>query len=233
MQHPTQHLRGSFDLTDYRDEIEGLEENTDGLRQTLDATSVMVTSFDSELRRMRESLSATGKDVATLEKGLSRGLRKAFDGLVFDGLSLSDALEAVGTSMVNATYNAAIKPVTDHFGGLLTSGVGSLVQGILPFADGAPFSQGRVMPFASGGVVSSATPFGMRGGMGVMGEAGPEAIMPLARGPDGKLGVRGGGGSSTTVVMNITTPDVQGFARSQNQIAAQMNRALGRANRNR
>ncbi len=220
-------------MSEYRDEIEGLEENTDGLRQTLDATSIMVTSFDSELRRMRESLSATGKDVATLEKGLSRGLRKAFDGLVFDGASLSDALEAVGTSMMNATYNAAIKPVTDHFAGLISSGVGSLVQGILPFADGAPFSQGRVMPFASGGIVSSATPFGMRGGMGVMGEAGPEAIMPLARGPDGKLGVRGGGGSSPTVVMNITTPDVQGFARSQNQIAAQMNRALGRANRNR
>ena len=220
-------------MSDYKDEIEGLEDTTDGLRQTLDATSVMVTSFDSELRRMRESLSATGKDVATLEKGLSRGLRKAFDGLVFDGLSLSDALETVGTSMMHATYNAAIKPVTDHFGGLLASGVGSLVQGVLPFADGAPFSQGRVMPFASGGIVSSATPFGMRGGMGVMGEAGPEAIMPLARGPDGKLGVRGGGGSSPTVVMNITTPDVQGFARSQNQIAAQMNRALGRANRNR
>ena len=220
-------------MSDYRDEIDGLEENTDGLRQTLDSTSIMVTGFDSELRRMRESLSATGKDVATLEKGLSRGLRRAFDGLVFDGLSLSDALNTVGTSMMNATYNAAVKPVTDHFGGLLTSGVGSLVQGILPFADGAPFSQGRVMPFASGGIVSSATPFGMRGGMGVMGEAGPEAIMPLARGPDGKLGVRGGGGASTSVVMNITTPDVQGFARSQNQIASQMNRALGRANRNR
>ena len=55
----------------------------------------------------------------------------------------------------------------------------------------------------------------------------------MARGPDGKLGVRGGGGVSTSVVMNITTPDVQGFARSQNQIAAQMNRALGRAGRNR
>ena len=220
-------------MSDYKDEIEGLEDTTDGLRQTLDATSVMVTSFDSELRRMRESLAATGKDVATLEKGLSQGLRKAFDGLVFDGLSLSDALETVGTSMMQATYNAAIKPVTDHFGGLLASGVGSLVQGVLPFADGAPFSQGRVMPFASGGIVSSATPFGMRGGMGVMGEAGPEAIMPLARGPDGKLGVRGGGGAAPSVVMNITTPDVQGFARSQNQIAAQMNRALGRANRNR
>lgn len=220
-------------MSDYRDEIEGLEDTTDGLRQTLDATSVMVTSFDSELRRMRESLSATGKDVASLEKGMSRGLRKAFDGLAFDGMSLSDALDTVANSMINATYNAAIKPVTDHVGGVLASGVGGLVEGLLPFADGAPFSQGRVMPFASGGIVSSATPFGMRGGMGVMGEAGPEAIMPLARGPDGKLGVRGGGGSSPSVVMNVTTPDVQGFARSQNQIAAQMNRALGRANRNR
>ncbi|MEO0400740.1 MAG: phage tail tape measure protein [Pseudomonadota bacterium] len=220
-------------MSDYNEEIDGLEERTDGLRQTLDQTSSMVTSFDSELRRMRESLAATGKDVATLEKGLSSGLRKAFDGLVFDGLSLSDALETVGNSMINATYNAAIKPVTNHVGGLLASGVGSLVEGVLPFANGAPFSQGRVMPFAAGGIVSSATPFGMRGGMGVMGEAGPEAIMPLARGPDGKLGVRGGGASTPTVVMNVTTPDVQGFARSQNQIAAQMNRALGRANRNR
>lgn len=220
-------------MTDYKDEIEGLDETTDGLRVTLDSTSAMVTSFDSELRRMRESLSATNKDVATLEKGMSRGLRKAFDGLVFDGQSLSDALDTVATSMVNATYNAAIKPITDHAGGLLASGVGSLVQSVLPFADGAPFSQGRVMPFATGGIVSGATPFGMRGGMGVMGEAGPEAIMPLARGPDGKLGVRGGGGASTSIVMNITTPDVQGFARSQNQIAAQMNRALGRAGRNR
>ena len=220
-------------MTDYKDEIEGLEAETDGLRQTLDATSSMVTSFDSELRRMRESLAATGKDVATLEKGLSKGLRKAFDGVVFDGLSLSDALETLANSMAQSTYNAAMKPITDHFGGLLATGVGGLMQNILPFADGAPFSQGRVMPFANGGVVSSTTPFGMRGGMGIMGEAGPEAIMPLARGPDGKLGVKGGGGGSTTVVMNITTPDVQGFARSQNQIAAQMNRALARSNRNR
>ncbi|WP_299772316.1 phage tail tape measure protein [uncultured Tateyamaria sp.] len=221
-------------MTDYRDEIENLDENAEDLRFTLSATSDMVTGFDSELRRMRESLAATNKDVATLEKGLSRGLRKSFDGLVFDGMSLSDALDGLANSMINATYNAAIKPVTDHVGGLLASGAGGLLENILPFADGAPFSQGRVMPFASGGVVSSATPFGMRGGMGVMGEAGPEAIMPLARGPDGKLGVRGGGGQSgPTVVMNITTPDVQGFARSQNQIAAQMNRALSRANRNR
>ena len=216
------------------DDIDGLEGNAEGLNGTLAQTSVLVSGFDSELRRMRTSLAATGQDVATLEKGLSKGLRKAFDGVVFDGMKLSDALRTVAESMINATYNAAIKPVTNHFGGLISQGVGSLVQGILPFADGAAFSQGRVMPFAQGGVVSGATQFPMRGGMGVMGEAGPEAIMPLSRGPDGKLGVRGGGGGGpATVVMNISTPDVQGFQRSQSQIAAQMSRALSAGNRNR
>ena len=211
----------------------GLEDHATDLNATLATTGTLVSSFDSELRRMSVSLAATGRDVQTLEKGLSKGLRKAFDGVVFDGLKLSDALKTVAQSLVNTTYNAAMKPVTNHLGGLISQGVGSLVQGILPFADGAAFSQGKVMPFAHGGVVSGATTFPMRGGTGLMGEAGPEAIMPLARGPDGKLGVRGGGVGGTSVVMNISTPDVQGFQRSQSQIAVQMSRALSSANRNR
>ena len=215
------------------DTFEGLEDGAERLNETLGATATLVVGFDAELRRMRSALAATGKDVATLEKGLSRGLRRAFDGVAFDGMKLSDALSTVARSMVNTTYNAAMKPVSDHVGGLISQGVGSLVQGILPFADGAPFSQGRVMPFAQGGIVSTATGFGMRGGVGLMGEAGPEAIMPLARGPDGKLGVKGGASGGTTVVMNITTPDVQGFQRSQSQIAAQLSRALNTGNRNR
>ena len=215
------------------DTFEGLEDGAERLNETLGATATLVAGFDAELRRMRSALAATGKDVATLEKGLSRGLRRAFDGVAFDGMKLSDALSTVARSMVNTTYNAAMKPVSDHVGGLISQGVGSLVQGILPFADGAPFSQGRVMPYAQGGIVSPATGFGMRGGMGLMGEAGPEAIMPLARGPDGKLGVKGGASGGTTVVMNITTPDVQGFQRSQSQIAAQLSRALNAGNRNR
>lgn len=67
-----------------------------------------------------------------------------------------------------------------------------------------------------------------------MGEAGPEAIMPLSRGADGRLGVRmAGGGRPVTVVMNIQTPDVAGFERSQSQIAARAARALARGQRNR
>lgn len=215
------------------DDYGGLEGQTDDLNATLATTGALVAGFDSELRRMSGSLAATGKDIQTLEKGLSKGLRRAFDGVIFDGMKMSDALRTVAQSLANTTYNAAMKPVTDHFGGLISQGVGSLVQGILPFANGAAFSQGKVMPFAQGGVVSGATSFPMRGGTGLMGEAGPEAIMPLARGPDGKLGVRGGGSSAPSVVMHITTPDVAGFQRSQSQIAVQMNRALSSGNRNR
>ena len=148
-------------------------------------------------------------------------------------MKLSDALDTIAKSMIQTTYSAAIKPVANHLGGLLAQGVNGVVEGILPFANGGTFSQGRVVPFANGGVVSGPVNFPMRGGLGLMGEAGPEAIMPLARGADGKLGVRSAGGGSVTVVMNITTPDVQGFQRSQGQIAAQMSRALGRGSRNR
>ena len=216
------------------DGFDDLQYRGEALGDALGDAAAMAAGFDAELRRVRAAFAETGKDVATLERGLSKGLRRAFDGVVFDGMKLSDALETVARSMIQTTYSAAIKPVTDHFGGVLAKGVGSLVQGILPFADGGSFSQGRVMPFANGGVISGPTTFPMRGGIGLMGEAGPEAIMPLARGPDGKLGVRNsGGGRAVNVVMNITTPDVQGFRRSQGQIAAQMSRALGRGSRNR
>jgi len=215
------------------DGIGDLEDRAENLESALGAAADMAVGFDSELRRMRASLAETGKDVATLERGLSKGLRRAFDGVVLDGIKLSDALDTIARSMIQTTYSAAIKPVTDQFGAMIARGVNSLVGNLLPFADGASFSQGRVMPFAKGGVVSGPVAFPMRGGVGLMGEAGPEAILPLTRGRDGKLGVRSSGGGAATVVMNISTPDVQGFQRSQSQIAAQMSRALGRGARNR
>jgi len=81
--------------------------------------------------------------------------------------------------------------------------------------------------------VSSPVAFPMRGATGLMGEAGPEAIMPLTRGADGRLGVSGGGGRSVNITMNVSTPDVAGFQRSQGQVAAQVSRALSRGQRNR
>ena len=213
--------------------LDRFDDQAEALVDSLGAAASMAASFDGELKRIRDGFAATSRDAATLERGLSRGLRRAFDGVVFDGMKLSDALETVAQSMISTAYSAAIRPVTSHFGGLLAEGVEGIVKSILPFADGASFAQGRVMPFASGGVVTQPTHFPMRGGMGLMGEAGPEAIMPLARGTDGKLGVRAAGGRGATVIMNISTPDAQSFARSQAQIAARMGRALARGNRNR
>ncbi len=213
--------------------FDDLEANVSALEQTLGDASALTASFDSELRAVQVTLGETTRDLGNLERGFAGGLRKAFDGLVFDGMKLTDALNSVAQSMIDTAYSAAISPITDHLGGMLSNGINAAVSGLMPYANGAPFSQGRVMPFANGGVVSSATTFPMRGGTGLMGEAGPEAIMPLARGSDGKLGVRGGAGGSVNVTMNISTPDAQSFQRSQGQIAAQMARVLGRGQRNR
>jgi lambda family phage tail tape measure protein len=60
----------------------------------------------------------------------------------------------------------------------------------LPTAHGAAFDRSGVMPYASGGVVTSPTLFAHGGGFGLMGEAGPEAILPLKRGASGDLGVQ-------------------------------------------
>lgn len=216
-------------------DLEAFESQMEALETTLGGAQGTAAAFGSELARMQESLTLTNREVGTLSRSMGSGLRSAFDGLVFDGLKLSDALKNVASSIVNATYSAAIRPIQNQLGGLVAGGIEGLVGAAAPFAKGGAFTQGRVMPFANGGVVSQATYFPMRGGTGLMGEAGPEAILPLARGADGSLGVRSDGGASrpVQVVMNISTPDVQGFARSQSQIAADMTRMLSRGNRNR
>jgi len=208
-------------------------DGVESVKDSLGGATDMAGIFNREMRGMRETVGDTSREVKVLSGGISRSLRKAFDGLVFDGMKLSDALGTIRQSMIDAAYNAAIRPVTSHFGGILGRGVENFIQGVLPFENGAAFSQGKVTPFARGGVVSGPVNFPMRGGLGLMGEAGPEAIMPLARGADGKLGVHGAGGGGVNVVMNISTPDAEGFRRSQSQIAAQMGRALARGQRNR
>ena len=216
------------------EELEELDVQVSALDENLSAASDMAANFNSEMARVREAFATTGQDVAALDRGMSRNLNRAIRGVVIEGDSLSGSLENLTQSMANSAFNAAVRPVTDQLGGLVSEGVSGLFGGLLGFANGGSFAQGRVTPFANGGIVGNPTFFPMRGGMGLMGEAGPEAIMPLARGADGKLGVRTqGGGGDVRVVMNVSTPDVDGFRRSQAQIAAQMGRVIGRGNRNR
>lgn len=205
------------------------------LEAALGSAAGVAGAFEGELARMRESMVWTGREVGSLSTGIGSGLRRAFDGLVFDGMKASDALRGLGQSIAATFYNAAMRPVQNAVGGAIASGINGLISGIMPFEKGGAFVQGRVMPFAQGGIVSGPVTFPMRGGRGLMGEAGPEAIMPLARGADGRLGVQaaGGGGRPVNVTINVSTPDVQGFQRSRSQIAAEAARALARGQRNR
>lgn len=214
-------------LDEFGDQVSALEDSMAGAQ-------TVAAAFAGQMQDMRSAMADTSKQVASVSTGVSRGLRGAFDGLIFDGMKLSDAMTKIGASMLSATYSAAVTPVTKQLGQSVGTGLESLISGMLPFADGAGFSQGRVMPFANGGVVTSPVAFPMRGATGLMGEAGPEAIMPLTRGADGSLGVRSASGAQqVSVVMNVSTPDATSFRRSQGQIAAQMGRALGRGQRNR
>lgn len=210
--------------------IRDLDEDLAALETRLGGSEAIVARFTSELGSLEGQMFQTKREVEGLSRSFGGALKNAFDGVAFDGAKLSDALTGLARSMVNATYNAAMRPISQAAGGLLASGLNA----VLPFADGAGFAQGRVMPFANGGVVGGPTAFPMRGGTGLMGEAGPEAIMPLTRGADGRLGVQThGGGGGVTVTMNITTPDVDGFRKSRSQVASEMSRALARGARNR
>lgn len=212
--------------------IDGFDEQVAALESSLQGAATMTAAFSSELEKMGSTVDALSTDVGVLSGGFSRGLKGALDDVVFGSSTLTDALKSVRQSMIDTVYNSSVKPVTDHIGGLLSGALGGLMNTLLPNANGAAFSQGRVMPFASGGVVSGPVSFPMRGATGLMGEAGPEAILPLSRGANGKLGVQmAGGGRPVNVVMNVTTPDIESFRRSQGQIAAQVNRALARGKR--
>lgn len=169
-----------------------------------------------------QTLKAQMQDLDRLAESVGSRMVTAFAGAALQGRNLSDVLKGLALSLARMALTAALRP--------LGSALGGLTGGLLKNAAGNAFAGGQVIPFADGGIVNAPTLFALRGGTGLMGEAGPEAIMPLARGADGKLGVRGGGGAHVTV--NIQTPDAQSFQRSQSQVSAAIARAVARGQRN-
>ena len=177
-----------------------------------------------QLSLRTEQLRSEMQDLSKLADSFGTKLVNSFAAAIVHGKSLSDILKGMVLSLSQQALSAALKPL----GNLM----GNMFAGLFANAKGNAFSGGQVMPFADGGIVNSPTLFAMRGGTGLMGEAGPEAIMPLSRGADGALGVRASGGGTTHVTVNISTPDVQSFRQSQGQIASLMNRAISRGQRN-
>ena len=99
----------------------------------------------------------------------------------------------------------------------------TFVEGLFKNADGNAFINGKVQKYAYGGVVNKPTLFPMANGVGLMGEAGAEAILPLRRGSNGKLGVQSTGGGIGNIVVNV---DASGSSVEGNE---QGGREFGRA----
>ena len=173
------------------------------------------TSLGAETARLRGEL----VDLNRLGANFGTTISRAFASAIVGGRSFSDVLRALMLSLSSQALSAALKPLASLFTGLLGQVLSSAKGNV-------------VTPFAQGGILNSPALFPLRGGMGLAGEAGAEAILPLARDRSGRLGIRGGAGPAVNVTVNIATPDVEGFRRSQSQVAATLLRAIGRGQRN-
>ena len=220
----------------------GRELETKGIQQGTEAYNRMIEARRGALERRDEAradpmlgvkeglaeLADRAKDTATtVREGLVGAFEKGSDALAdfvvtgklnFGDLARSILADLAKMIMKQLAFNA-LKAAFGAFGG--------------GFADGGVFGSAGVTAFASGGVVNSPTPFRFANGgkmqNGLMGEAGPEAIMPLRRGKDGKLGVVAAGGHGGDGV-SIGSIVVQNNGEAQAQETSGKNAAaMGRA----
>tara|TARA_R100000353_G_scaffold21836_2_gene19434 strand:+ start:238 stop:1866 length:1629 start_codon:yes stop_codon:yes gene_type:complete len=148
----------------------------------------MVAKLDAFKKSIKGVGDAMGDVVV---KGI-KGMEDALVDFVMKGtISFRNLANSIISDMVRIAIQQTITaPLTGWFKGLFGN------------ADGNAFIDGKVQKYAYGGVVNKPTLFPMANGMGLMGEAGAEAILPLSRGSDGKLGVKSQGGG-TNIVVNV------------------------------
>lgn len=164
-----------------------------------------------------------------LARGFGRAVGDALTGAALKGREADDVLRTLAGRLSTLALDLAFKPLEQGVAGLLQGALG----GVAGFAGGGALANGRAVPFAQGGVVAAPTYFPMAGGtLGLMGERGAEAILPLRRGADGRLGVAAqGGGRTTHVTVNVATPDPGAFRRSDAYLAGMVARAVARGER--
>ncbi|MGL5735232.1 MAG: phage tail tape measure protein [Beijerinckiaceae bacterium] len=200
------------------------DDSADGLADARDGLA--------DIRRESDELAViTGRLSTTITRTFARG--------IVEGRRFEDMLQTIGKRMIEIGLRAGLKPLETALQGGLQAlfssnplgGVGAPLN-ILPSAKGNVFASGAVTPFARGGVIGAPAWFPMQNGIGVMGERGAEAIMPLARGADGRLGVRANVASApVSITVNIAAQDIESFRRSEAQIAGALSRAVARGRR--
>jgi phage-related minor tail protein len=186
---------------------------------------VWTVQVDADTTALQTELRAA----ASLGRQFSNSLVNAFEGIAIKGRSVADVLKGLALRLSDLVLKAAFKPLEQGFGGVFSG----LLSGGLGFAKGAAFQGGMPVPFANGGVIQSPIAFPLGAGrLGIAGERGAEAIMPLSRGPDGRLGVAAPRGQGMQVTFNVTATDADSFRRSEAQLSTMLARAAALGQRN-
>ena len=209
-----------------KDSLEQYRKQADLLREIYDLQENAKRGFGFRegARQYVESIGTMKEATAQLTLNGIKGLEESLFSLATTGTANFNqfASELLKQTARIILQQLVLKPLLDGirslFGGpAAASGVGSLGPAALNFgpmgpgisafsANGNAFAANGIVPYAMGGIVQSPTLFryanGGVPGTGLMGEAGPEAIIPLQRGRNGKLGVAGGGGT-TNITVNV------------------------------
>ena len=234
----------------YQDNIQAIRDQT---QAQLDARAAAENSFDLRLgaRQYVESIGTMRDASATLTQTGIKGIEDALVSLATTGTANFQAfavsiLQETARMIIQQLILKTIMQAIGFLGGGSSGGgfsFGGSSGGFnLPgfqmpsymqagnafgFGNGGAFTEQGVQLFAKGGIVDKPTFFKFANGgslaNGILGEAGPEAIMPLKRGADGKLGVVSAGGAPVSVTVNV---DASGTSAQGN---SDQSKQLGRA----
>lgn len=177
-----------------------------------DAASAAVKDYLEEIGRAGEATrDATKQSLSLLEDDIVQSLatgrfsvKKTVDFMIAEFLRLQVVRPMLQSLFSGGGAGGLFGAFGDWSRG--NTGAGGFFEtgGGVGFAMGGAFSSAGVIPLANGAVFSGETPFSAGGQRYKMAEAGPEAVMPLMRGKDGKLGVAASGGGAPTIVTNVT-----------------------------
>jgi phage-related minor tail protein len=183
--------------------------------------------FPDTLDKVHNSTTLLGISTTSFAKAISRAFSDATSG----GRQLDDVLKQLALRLSGLAAAQSFRPAANG----LAAGVAKLFDNLFSGGDDASVAlrARTITPFASGGVIGTPAYFPLpSGGVGLAGEAGPEAIVPLTRGSDGRLGIAMRGADRVpNVTVQIATPDAQSFRRSEAYITGQIARAVARGQR--
>lgn len=185
-----------------------------------------IKNADEERALRTQILVEQRQQIKQLSDSIVNGFSTMIKGFVEGTATMKDAFKNFALGVIDSLQQIFLKKLAtnffDSFGG--EGGIGGSIAKAFGFANGGVFSGGNVTAFARGGVVNSPMVFPMANGMGLMGEAGAEAVMPLARDSSGRLGVRAAGGGG----MNISTGVTINFNGSNPDSSVNSNDQIGR-----